>query len=361
MRVNPPVSSDPAALDAGDPERRRSRVVDIARAAQVSTATVDRVLNRRPGVRDATVQRVLKAASELDYLPGPALYAALAPQPLRLVFLLPAGTNRFIRMLGDMVGYAQEHWAPFNVQCRTVFIESFNPHELAAALLRHGQRCDGIAMMALEHPAVREAVAELAARGLPVITLISDLSNSSRAAYIGLDNRAAGRTAGYLIGRFIGGRAAKVALIAGSLSYSAHEEREAGFLHVIDELFERLDVVGLREGQDDAEKNYRQTRALLEQHPELAGIYNIGGASDGVARALKEAGREQKIVLIGHGLTPDTRALLIDGSMDAVITQSPHTTLMSCVRIFTNLRDGHEVLSGVETTRSQVIFRENLP
>ncbi len=130
---------------------------------------------------------------------------------------------------------------------------------------------------------------------------------------------------------------------------------------MIDELFERLDVVGLREGQDDAEKNYRQTRALLEQHPELAGIYNIGGASDGVARALKEAGREQKIVLIGHGLTPDTRALLIDGSMDAVITQSPHTTLMSCVRIFTNLRDGHEVLSGVETTRSQVIFRENLP
>ena len=79
------------------------------------------------------------------------------------------------------------------------------------------------------------------------------------------------------------------------------------------------------------------------------------------ARALKEAGREQKVVFIGHGLTPDTRALLIDGSLDAVITQSPHTTLMNCVRIFTNLRDKREALSGVETTRSQVIFRENLP
>ena len=339
MRDNPsplPGSSSPPV------EARRARVLDIARAANVSTATVDRVLNRRPGVRDATVQRVLKAAGELDYLPGPELYAALTPPPLRLVFLLPAGTNRFIRMLGDMVGYAQEHWAPFNVQCRTVFIESFNPHELANALHRHGQRCDGIAMMALEHPAVREAVAALAARGLPVVTLISDLSNSERAA-------------------FVGARAAKVALIAGSLSYKAHEEREAGFLHVIDEMFPRLEVVGLREGQDDADKNYRQTRALLEQHPDMGGIYNIGGASDGVARALKEAGRAQKVVFIGHGLTPDTRALLIDGSMDAVITQSPHTTLMSCVRIFTNLRDKREALSGVETTRSQVIFRENLP
>ena len=355
MRVNPPASPSAHA------DKRRARGVDIARAAKVSSATVDRVLNRRPGVRDATVHRVLKAAADLAYLPESDLYAALAPQPLRLSFLLPAGTNRFIRMLGDMVGYSQEHWAPFNVKCRAEFIESFNPHELAAALLRHGQRADGVAMMALEHPAVREAVATLAERGVPVITLISDLSDSRRAAYIGLDNRAAGRTAGYLIGRFIGARAAKVALIAGSLNYSAHQEREAGFLHVIDEMFERLEVVGLREGQDDAEKNYRQTRALLDQHPVLAGIYNIGGASDGVARALKEAGREHKVVFIGHGLTPDTRAFLIDGSMDAVITQSPHTTLMNSVRIFTNLRDQRDALAGVESTRSQVIFRENLP
>ena len=65
MRDNPPTDA------------RRARVVDIARAAQVSTATVDRVLNRRPGVRDATVQRVLKAAGDLDYLPGPELYACL--------------------------------------------------------------------------------------------------------------------------------------------------------------------------------------------------------------------------------------------------------------------------------------------
>ena len=100
---------------------------------------------------------------------------------------------------------------------------------------------------------------------------------------------------------------------------------------------------------------------LLEQHPDLAGIYNIGGGAEGIGRALKEAGLEHKVVFIGHGLTPDTRALLIDGSMDVVITQSPQTTLMNCVRMFANLRDKREVLTGVETTRSQVIFRENLP
>ena len=75
-------------------------------------------------------------------------------------------------------------------------------------------------------------------------------------------------------------------------------------------------------------------RALLEQHDDLAGIYNIGGGAEGIGRALKEAGADRKIVFIGHGLMPDTRALLIDGTMDAVITQNPQGAVMNCVRIF---------------------------
>ena len=54
--------------------------------------------------------------------------------------------------------------------------------------------------MPLEHPLVREAVHTLAEEGVPVVTLVSDLSNSRRAGYVGLDNRAAGRTAALLLG-----------------------------------------------------------------------------------------------------------------------------------------------------------------
>jgi LacI family transcriptional regulator len=338
---------------------------EVAQRAEVSLATVDRVLHGRSGVRASTVQRVMRAAADLGYAAHPQAWTATAPKPLRLVFLIPEGSNRFLRMLGDLIGYSHEHWAPFNVRCHAEYIESFNPQALARELGKHGRKCDGIAFMALEHPVVREAVAALAEQGVPTVTLISDLSNSARAAYVGLDNRAAGRTAAYLIARFMGagprGRQAKVAMIAGSLSYKAHEEREAGFLHFFEEQYPGVHVVGAREGQDDAEKNYRQARALLEQHPGLAGIYNIGGGAEGIGRAIKEAGMARKPVFIGHGLTPDTRALLIDGTLDAVITQNPQNAVMSCVRIFANLRDGRERHAGVEQVRSQVIFRENLP
>lgn len=339
----------------------RRRVVDIAAAAGVSTATVDRVLHGRANVRTTTAQRVLKVAAEMQALPEADLLRALQPAPMPLAFLLPAGTNRYLRMLGETVDYMADQLAPYNVRCRAHAIEGFNPQVLAQALLQHGKRNAGVAFMPLDHPQVREAVATLADSGVPVVTLVSDLPNSRRAAYVGLDNRAAGRTAALLLGRFVGPRAATVALIAGSRSYRGHEEREMGFLSLVEEMFPQLQVAGLREGHDDAATNERQTRALLEQYPQLAGIYNIGGASDGVARALKAAGRDQKVVFIGHGLTPDTRALLIDGTLDAVITQTPQSVVGNTVRVFANLRDGRDALTGVEALRLNIVLRENLP
>ncbi len=312
-------------------------------------------------MRAATLSRVLQAASDLGYITDASERVSAAQKPLRLVFLLPAESSSFIAMLSRMFAQAQEQFAGFNMRARVERIESFRPDLLAQELKRVGREADGVAFMALEHPAVREAVNTLASAGVPTVTLISDIANTKRSAYVGLDNRSAGRTAGYLIARFIGPKPAKVAMIAGSLSYRAHEEREMGFLHLFEEMFPAIKVVGLREGHDDPDKNYRQTRMLLSQHPDLAGIYNIGGAADGVARALKEAKRERDVVFVGHGLTPDTRALLIDGTMDAVITQNPLDAVTNCIAIFNNLRAGRDAMAGVEHTRSEIIFRENIP
>ncbi|WP_306222315.1 LacI family DNA-binding transcriptional regulator [Bosea beijingensis] len=350
------------SVERGEQSRRRelATVTDVARLAGVSTATVDRVLNRRPGVRQVTAEHVMKAAAELGYVLDAALPVG-ALRPLRLVFLLPSGNNRFLTRLGRLVIDSQERFASFNMRARVDHIDSFKP-ELLAQHLRHvGRDVEGVAFMALEHPTVREAVDWLAGRGIPAVTLISDIANTKRVAYVGLDNRAAGRTAGQLMARFIGQKPAKVGMIAGSLSYRAHEEREMGFLHLFHELHPGIEVVGLREGHDEEARNYRQTKMLLAKHPDLAGIYNIGGGPEGIARALKEAGRQGEVVFIGHGLTPETRALLIDGIMDAVINQDPQAALMDCVAIFANIRAGRQPSEGTARPNIEIVLRENLP
>src|SRR5689334_22713424 len=107
--------------------RKLARITDVASRAGVSTATVDRVLNRRSGVRSTTVQRVLRAAAELDYVLDADQHPALSHKPMRLAFLLPAGTNRYLSMLGGLVMTSQEQLASFNVRARVELTRSFNP------------------------------------------------------------------------------------------------------------------------------------------------------------------------------------------------------------------------------------------
>jgi LacI family transcriptional regulator len=344
--------------------RRRANISDLARDAGVSTATVDRVLNRRGGVRLPTVHRVLGAADRLGYLLPPEILSSYRPEPMRLAFVLPVGANRYLELLAETIGRSKEEMTPQNVECRAELVAGFNPKALADRLRELAPHYDGVAFMALEHPLVREAVAALHAEGVFVLTLISDLSNSPRAAFVGMDNRSAGRTAGLLLGRFIGAgdpSANKVAMFAGSLSYRGHEEREMGFRHILAENFPWLEVIGLREGHDDPASNYRQAKALMEQHAGLVGIYNVGGASEGIARALGEAPRSRHVVFIGHGLTAETRAHLVDGTIDAILNVAPETVMRSAARIFCNLRDNRAVASGIDPIPIGIFMRENLP
>lgn len=342
------------------PKTTKPVVSDIAKRANVSMATVDRVLNRRPGVREITAKAVLRAAVEVGYIPESDVVKSLQPKRRRVIFLLPSGGNRYLQLLGDTVKqFASSQINHVKIQC--FFVESFNPEMLAKALIKYGTKSDGVAFMAIEHPLVREAVELLTAKGKPVISLVSDMSNSGRTAYVGLDNRAVGRTAAHFLGQMIKAPKGKIALIAASRAYKTHEERELGFLVMMDEAFQQFEVIGVREGHDNQDENHQHAVNLLEQYPDLVGIYNVGGSSDGIARALKDYGRDSDIVFIGHGLTQDTRSFLIDGIMDMVITQSPEVIISIVLQIFSNIEQGKHATVDVPRLSMEIIVRENLP
>ena len=106
----------------------RLTVVDVAREAGVSPATVDRVLNNRSGVRSRTRDVVLETARRLGYIAAPT--GGAAPEPaadarLRLDFVLPRGTNAFMQMLHEQIE-AQGAARP-DLDVRVETIEGFNP------------------------------------------------------------------------------------------------------------------------------------------------------------------------------------------------------------------------------------------
>jgi LacI family transcriptional regulator len=227
-------------------------------------------------------------------------------------------------------------------------------------LLNLQGKTEGIGVVALDHPTVREAIRSLSAAGVKIVTIVSDIQQVPRIGYVGIDNRAAGRLAGYLMNRFVGAsRSGRIALFAGSLSYRGHEEREMGFRHILNEEAAHLRIVETREMLDDREKAYAEASALLDRHPDLAGIYNVGAGNTGIARALKERGREHSVIFLGHEVTEGTKELLLDGTLDAVIDQNPRVEAREALNILSHGVRGQAY--DPHPPRLQVIFKENIP
>ncbi|HTW26813.1 MAG TPA: LacI family DNA-binding transcriptional regulator [Acetobacteraceae bacterium] len=335
-------------------------ITDVAREAGVSTATVDRVINRRAGVRALTRTRVMSAAQRLGYL-EPERQADAAPHaPVRLAFVIPGGTNAFLAHLASQLAEAARRRAPEAV-VQVHRMEAFDPQGMAEGLCRLAASAQGIGIVGLDHPAMREAIRQAAAAGARVLTLVSDIADVPRVGYVGIDNRAAGRLAGHLLGRFTAGRGGKVALLAGSLSYRGHEEREMGFRGILAEEAPGLAVLDSREVRDDSGESHLAAAALLRAHPDLAGIYNIGGGNRGIVRALEEAGRIGRVVLIGHELTEYTRRFLLSGAMEAVIDQAPRQEAELAIDRLIEAVRAEAMALRIPLVRTQVIFRENMP
>jgi len=339
----------------------KATIEDIAREAGVSTATVDRVLNDRKGVRHETAQLVREVVAKLNYRPDPVAQALSRRESLKFDFIIPAGPNIFMNTMLEHAKDASRAYAKYKVVVRTHTVEGFNPLLLAQKIQDVAARSDGIALVPLDHPVVRESVGAVMDCGKPVVALVSDLMQTKRIGYVGVDNRMAGRTAGYLLGRFLEEPVGNVALIAGSLSYRGHEEREMGFRNVLQEQFPGLKVAALLEGFDDPDKNYQQACEVLRQFPDLKGIYNIGGGARGIGRALEESHKADQIVFVGHELTPYSRKLLLDGVMDAVINQSGRDEIFGGVKMLLNYHTRQEVTSGVKNPKVEIFVRENLP
>jgi LacI family transcriptional regulator len=334
---------------------------DVAREAGVSTATVDRVLHGRPGVRPATIQRVRETIERLGFQPHAAAAELARGRSSRFCFIMPKNLNLFMAELVEHLNKVRNALAARRVAFDVVETDVFDAVALADTLDGLGTRYDGVAVVALDHPRVRVAIDELVEKGVAIVTLVSDVPTSRRAHYVGIDNIAAGRTVGTLIGRFLAGRRGKVAVIAGSLALRDHSERLFGINQVITTEYPGLEILAPVEGRDEDQLNAEITRRLLAEHSDLIGLYNIGAGTSGIGNALVESGRGREVVFIGHDLTPQTRRFLLTGVMDAVISQNPGHEARSATRVLMALVRNEPIIPEQEQIGIDIVLRDNLP
>lgn len=296
----------------------KTRILDIALQAGVSTATVDRVLNKRPGVRQKTIDKVHNAARMLNKATiRPTIIPTIAADiTLDAVISADAG------FANDMLAkHLLDTGRESGITLRMSYPQGMNPTALADALTDCIERgTSGIIVQTLDHPLVRTVIDRAHALGIPVVTILTNLPGANIISYVGLDNRAAGRSAALLMGRLITAPA-ELALFVGGHLYRSHEEREMGFVSLLRHEFPGLTLLPVVQSLDDPQVIYKKLMELLKAHPNLKGILNVGGGNRGIERALMESGLDRNIVYICFNLTPLTRQMLISGLLDVVIHQ----------------------------------------
>lgn len=292
-------------------------VQEIAAEAGVSRATVDRVLNTREeiSVRESTRRKVMEAIERLSV--GSNLNDS-AQSKMRISFIVESGVT-FSKLLAEAIQAAQLLRNDIEIEFFSSATTNATPESISDKIrqaLKDGM--DGIVLVAPEDPIINRAVQEVTSAGCPVVCFTTDLPNSKRTAYVGVDQTAAGSTAAYFMGRMLPSKYGRVLMVV-SAPYRGLEERELGFRRVIRSEFPTLQLEERVNSQDDAEFAYERVLNYLRQHDDVVAIYNAAGGNSGIAKALTESGKDRSVMFVGHELSDHTRALLENGVMDFVL------------------------------------------
>ena len=299
----------------------RATIKMIAEKAGVSIGTVDRVLHDRPYVKAEVRERILRVMEELDYHPNRMASAlALSGIPRHLTVVQPVWVGYvYEEMAAGVARFLEEH-RDFNVSVEVLEY----PQEDVGTCLRQMEKAvrDGaqaIALCATDCQEVREKLAEMAARQVPVVTFNSDIPAGDRMCYVGEDAHHAGRVAGDIAFKFLRPGDHPLVVYAGP-SYAGHKARTEGFL-------ERLGELGFDSGAcrvAATHNNYDETYAAVKQalqDPALTYIYMANRSVPACVRAIEDRGAAERVRVLAHDSNPLVGQFLREGKVDFTIDQ----------------------------------------
>lgn len=298
---------------------RRVTLASVAKLAGVGSATVDRVLNERGNVSDEVRRRVLSAARELGLR---RILPSTHHRHVNVNVILARPERPLITRMAQEFR-RQSLRLDRAITIHRTILKYESPEAIAEAMGRGG--FDAIIVDAPDHPMIHATIADLAQQGRPVVTIISDVPQTERLAYAGIDHYKAGRSAGFFLGRMtpttqLGG---KVIILCHHIDFQAHAERIRGLTDHLENEVPHLDLAEIVRGGDDPVVSEIKLKEAFRRHPETIGIYNAGAGNRGVVAAMRAGILPRKPIFIGHELTAFTWTSLREGTMTLSIDQSP--------------------------------------
>lgn len=304
---------------------------DIARLANVSVATVDRVIHGRGQPRPKTVARVCSAIEELGYRPNLAAAQLARGKKWRIGVLIPNSKVGFLENLAASIPDLNHHFDSLGVSVTLGRADSNNPVAFAHDLEAFAANLDACAVLALADPAVTEIVRQLENKNVRIAALISDIPGAPYTLFSGPDNNDMGATAGQLAIPVLRKSTGMAVIVKPESVQEDHEARFMGFCRALKT--NAVDETRIRSARCPDIFDIEQIAAIIsksfkEQPVDV--FYLTGGRNRPFVSAIETLGLDKPFI-IGTDLTPSSRQLLIDYRMDAVVASDVHDEVYDAI------------------------------
>lgn len=298
----------------------------IAEAAGVSRGTVDRALKDRGRVRPEVAEKIKQIAKEMGYQPSLAGRAlVLAKRNLKIGIIMQSAQTPFMVQVYEGMKAAKQEVESLGGTVEIFRVEGVDAGRVMEIMQDlKDQEYSGIALSPSEDTMLKKMINQFSEEyNIPIITFNSDIEDTKRICFVGQNTIQSGRTAAGLMGEITGGEG-EVAVISGHISNPALNNRIRGFQSEIMESFPDIQLVGTKYSYDDEWVAAKIVEELLEQYPELKGIYVTGTAVKGVCEALVKQGKEREIKVIGNDFLDENKKWVERGAINFLIGQDSY-------------------------------------
>lgn len=265
----------------------------------------------------------MKKIGNLMLLIGMVAWGGIACAENLNIVVIPKGSDHvFWDFIRAGVDQAVKEIGNINLTWRGPAYNDDTPSQIKIVELYTKPEINAMIIVPTDKQALVEPIKKATELGIKVIVIDSGLDGHYHLSFIGTNNLEGGVFAAKRLAALISeqGKVMVLRTVPGSAST---DQRAEGFLQEMKN-YPNITVVADEYGGGSSGKSYHAAKKLLGEQADLQGVFAVNESStDGMLKALREAGLAQKVKFVGF----DASDPLIDGlakkDIDALVIQNP--------------------------------------
>jgi LacI family transcriptional regulator len=300
-------------------------IKEIAKEANVSIGTVDRVVHGRGRVSPKTTEVVKKIIRESGYRPNIFGSRLSLSKDFTFAVLMPRfhQDSRYWEISAKGISQAQEELRDYKVKIKYFLYDRYSDESVkreTEKILR--TEVDGILIAPVLHRPIKRFLQEITDR-IPYVLFNANIPDSNAVSYIGQDSFQSGVLAAKLMRMMLSDKGSLAVIIAAPDDYHILE-RADGFHSFFEDIKGyTIETYKLRPCTKDSFDDLM--KEIVVKQKELNGIFVANASTHFAAEYLKSRVTGRKICLIGYDLIEENVKYLEDGIIDFIINQKAET------------------------------------